>query len=113
MFGLDRDDAMNPFNPFLTMATAVTRRTEGGRVIGEAQRVSRMEALRLMTRHAARLSFDEARTGSIEVGKLGDLAILSDDVLTCPEDRIKSITVNVTIVGGRVAHDAGSKGDQR
>ena len=113
MFGLDPDAAMNPFNPFLTMATAVTRRTESGRVIGEAQRVSRIEALRLMTRDAARLSFDETRLGSIEVGKLGDLAILSDDLLTCPEERIKSITVNVTIVGGRVVHDAGSRGDQR
>ena len=112
MFGLDPDNAMNPFNPFLTMATAVTRRTEGGRVIGQAQRVSRMEALKLMTRDAARLSFDEARTGSIEVGKLGDLAILSDDLLTCPEDRIRSIAVDVTIVGGRVVHDAGAKGEE-
>ena len=110
MFGLDPDTAMNPFNPFLTMATAVTRRTEGGRVIGDAQRVSRMEALRLMTRNAAKLSFDEAHTGSIEVGKLGDLAILSDDPLTCPEGRIKSITVDVTLVGGRVVHDARAKG---
>jgi len=113
MFGLDPDAAMNPFNPFLTMATAVTRKTEGGRVIGDGQRISRMEALRLMTRDAARLSFDETRLGSIEVGKLGDLAILSDDLLTCPEDRIKSITVNVTLVGGRVMHDAAAKGDQR
>ena len=113
MFGLDPDDAMNPFNPFLTMATAVSRRTEGGQVIGQAQRVSRMEALQMMTRTAARLSFDQRRTGTIEVGKLGDLAILSDDLLTCPEDRIKSITVKVTIAGGRVVHDADSKGDQR
>jgi len=113
MFGLDPDAAMNPFNPFLTMATAVTRKTEGGRVIGDGQRISRMEALRLMTRDAARLSFDETRLGSIEVGKLGDLAILSDDLLTCPEDCIKSITVNVTLVGGRVMHDAAAKGDRR
>jgi predicted amidohydrolase YtcJ len=112
MFGLDPDAAMNPFNPFLTMATAVTRHTEGGRVIGEAQRVSRMEALKLMTRDAAKFSFDEARTGSIEVGKLGDLAILSADLLTCPEDRIRSITVDVTLVGGRVVHDAGAKGEE-
>ena len=102
MFGLDPDNAMNPFNPFLTMATAVSRRTEGGRVIGQAERISRMEALRLMTRDAARFSFDETRTGSIEVGKLGDLAILSADLLTCPEDRIRSITVDLTLVGGRV-----------
>ena len=47
MFGLDPDNAMNPFNPFLTMATAVSRRTEGGQVIGRAQRISRMEALQI------------------------------------------------------------------
>ena len=105
MFGLDPDTAMNPFNPFLTMATAVTRRTEGGQVIGEGERISREEALRLMTIDAARLSFDEQRTGSIEVGKLGDLAILSDDILTCSEDRIRSIRALMTIVGGRVIHD--------
>ncbi len=112
MFGLDPDNAMNPFNPFLTMATAVSRRTEGGQVIGQAQRVSRMEALQMMTRTAARLSFDQRRTGAIEVGKLGDLAILSDDLLTCPEDRMRSIAVELTMVGGRVVYDAGAMGEQ-
>ena len=108
MFGLDPDNAMNPFNPFLTMATAVSRQTEGGHVMGPAQRVSRMEALQMMTRNAARLSFDQRRTGAIEVGKLGDLAILSADLLTCPEDAIRSITADLTIVGGRVVHDVGA-----
>ena len=41
MFGADRDSAMNPFNPFLTMATAVTRRTESGQVIGAGEAVTR------------------------------------------------------------------------
>ncbi|BCS32174.1 amidohydrolase [Luteitalea sp. TBR-22] len=102
MFGADRDTAMNPFNPFLTIATAVTRRTESGRRIGAAEAVSRLEALRMMTIDAAALSFDEANRGSIEVGKLGDLAILSDDLLTCPADRIRHIKADVTIVGGQV-----------
>jgi hypothetical protein len=65
-----------------------------------------------MTRDAARLSFDESRTGSIEIGKLADLAILSGDLLTCPEDRIQTITVHLTMVGGRIVHDTGVKGDQ-
>ena len=65
-----------------------------------------MEALRAMTIEAARLSFDEARTGSIEVGKLGDLVVLSDDLLTCPDDRIHAITADLTIVGGRIVHDS-------
>ena len=107
MFGADRDTAMNPFNPFLTMATAVTRRTRSGQVVGAAEAVSREEALRMMTIDAAALSFDESQRGSIEVGKLADLAILSEDVLTVPADRIRHVTADVTIVGGEVVHTRG------
>ena len=78
MFGLDPNTSLNPFNPFLTIATAVTRRTEGGQVIGPNETITRQQALRMMTIEAARLSFDEARKGSIEVGKLADLTMLSD-----------------------------------
>jgi predicted amidohydrolase YtcJ len=52
------------------------------------------------------LSFDEKRKGSIEVGKLGDLALLSDDLLTCDSDRIKDIQALVTLVGGKVVYEA-------
>ena len=104
MFGADRDTAMNPFNPFLTMATAVTRKTERGRVIGGDEAVTREQALRMMTIDAAALSFDERDRGSIEVGKLGDLAILSDDLLSCPDERLPRIEADVTIVGGDVVH---------
>ena len=53
MFGVDPDRSLNPYNPFLTMGTAVTRRTEGGQVIGPEQAVSREDALRMMTSNAA------------------------------------------------------------
>ena len=102
MFGLDPNAALNPFNPFLTLYVAVTRKTEGGRVHGPEQRVSRPEALRMMTGDAAYLSFDETRKGSIEVGKLGDLAVLSEDFLACPEERIREIRALATVVGGKV-----------
>ncbi len=105
MFGLDPDSALNPYNPFLTMYVAVTRRTESGQVIGAGQAVSREEALRMMTIDAAHLSFDEGSRGSLEAGKLGDLAILSEDLLTCPVERIRSIEVVATIVGGRVVYE--------
>ncbi len=105
MFGADRDTAMNPFNPFLTMATAVTRRSERGRVVGAGEAVTREQALRMMTIDAAALSFDEGDRGSIEVGKLADLAILSDDPLTCAADRLPRIEADVTIVGGVVVHE--------
>ena len=87
------------------MYTAVTRKTESGLVVGPEQQVSREDALRMMTIDAAYLSFDEKRKGSIEVGKLGDLAILSDDLLTCDAERIKDIRAVLTVVGGRVVHE--------
>jgi predicted amidohydrolase YtcJ len=105
MFGLDPNASLNPFNPFLTMATAVTRKTQGGLVIGKEQAVSREDALRMMTVNAAYLSFDEKKKGSIEMGKLGDLAVLSDDFMACAPDRIKDIRVLATVRGGEVVHE--------
>jgi predicted amidohydrolase YtcJ len=106
MFGLDPSASLNPYNPFLTMYVAVTRRTQSGQAIGPEQAVSRADALRMMTVNAAYLSFDETRKGSIEVGKLGDLVVLSDDYLTCPAERIKDIRAVVTVIGGEMVHDA-------
>jgi predicted amidohydrolase YtcJ len=106
MFGVDPGGSLNPYNPFLTLYVAVTRRTEGGQVIGPEQAVSRADALKMMTIDAAWLSFEEGRKGSIEKGKLGDLAILSDDYLSCPPERIKDIRALVTVLGGRVVHEA-------
>jgi hypothetical protein len=105
MFGLDRDDAMNPFNPFLTMYTAVTRRTESGDVVSGAEAVSREDALRMMTSEAARFSFDEKNRGSIEPGKLGDFAVLDESLLTCPPERLRAIRADITVAGGRIAYE--------
>ena len=102
MHGVDPNKSLNPFNPFLAMYVAVTRRTESGRVIGTEQRISREQALRMTTIDAAYLSFDEKQKGSIEVGKLGDLVLLSDDLLTCDAERIKDIHPLTTVVGGKV-----------
>jgi predicted amidohydrolase YtcJ len=105
MFGVDPDTSLNPYNPFLTMYVAVTRRTQSGQVIGPEQAVSREDALKMMTINAAWLSFEERRKGSIEAGKLGDLAVLSDDFLGCPPERIKDIRAVVTVLGGKVVHE--------
>lgn len=105
MYGLDRNDALNPFNPFLTMYAASTRRTESGQVIGKDESVSREEALRMMTSAAARFSFDEKSRGSIEAGKLADFVVLDADFLTCPPERLPSIRPDLTVIGGRVAFD--------
>ncbi len=52
------------------------------------------------------LSFEEDRKGSIEVGKFADLAVLSGDYLTVPEDQIRSLESLLTIVGGRIVYAA-------
>jgi predicted amidohydrolase YtcJ len=104
MQGVDPDRALNPYNPFLAMYVAITRKTESGRVYGPEQKVSRMEALRMVTIDAAYMTFDEKNRGSIEVGKLGDLAVLADDFMTCSEDQIKGMKVVATVVGGRIVH---------
>jgi predicted amidohydrolase YtcJ len=105
MFGLDANEAMNPYNPFLTIYTATTRRTESGRIVSGAETVSREEALRMMTRDAARFSFDEKNRGSIESRKLGDFVVLDDHVLTCPAERLRSIRADLTVIGGDVVFD--------
>lgn len=102
MLGMDSNTALNPFNPFLTLYTVVTRKTQSGQVIGPSHVVSRKDALRMMTGNAATMSFDEGKKGSIEVGKLGDLVVVSDDYLNCPPDKIKDIQVVATVIGGKV-----------
>lgn len=75
-----------------------------GRVIAPGQRLSREAALRSATLEGAYLTFEEGDKGSLEPGKLADLVVLSDNPLTCNEERIKDITAEVTIVGGRIVH---------
>ena len=105
MFGLDPNDAMNPFNPVLTIYAATTRRTESGATVSPSDAVSRQEALRMMTSAAARFSFDEKNRGSIEIGKLGDFAVLDDHLITCPPERLRSIRPDVTVIGGKVVYE--------
>lgn len=79
-----------------------------GEVIGPEQRISREEAFRIFTSHGAYALGMEDELGSIEVGKLADLAILSEDPIACPEDHIKEIEVVATMVGGEIVHQRAS-----
>jgi predicted amidohydrolase YtcJ len=98
--------ALNPYHPLLAMQAAITRTTQGGRVIGPAERISRLDALRMTTINAAYIGFEEKKKGSIEVGKLADLAILTGDFLTIREDQIMSIKAYMTIVDGKIVYQA-------
>jgi predicted amidohydrolase YtcJ len=105
MLGLDANEALNPFNPLLTIYSATTRRTESGRVLGPGEAVTRQEALRMMTSTAARFSFDENDRGSIEVGKLGDFVVLDDHFMTVPAARLRTMRPDVTVIGGQVVFE--------
>jgi hypothetical protein len=101
--GSDYDTA--PLSPLFGIWTIVTRRTISGDVIGRDQALPREEALRMYTRNAAWSVFEDSRKGSLEPGKLADLAVLSGDLMAVPEDEIKDLEVVGTIVGGRPSYD--------
>lgn len=107
MVKLDPDLAINPYNPFMAMWSLVTRKTDRGTVFNPEQAVSREDALRIYTINNAYASFEEDIKGSIEAGKLADLAVLSGDILTCPEDEIRNIRPVLTVVGGKIVYDTG------
>ncbi|HZD02391.1 MAG TPA: amidohydrolase [Actinomycetes bacterium] len=92
-------------NPWLSLWWLVTGQSlDGGPRRDPRQRLSRAEALDLYTRAGAWFSFEEDRRGTLQPGWLADLAVLSDDFLTCDEEAIPSLESELTLVGGRVAH---------
>ena len=69
------------------------------------QRITREEALRASTMGNAYLTFEEELKGSIEPGKLADLVVLSEEIMTCPPERIEQMTVLMTMVGGTIVFE--------
>jgi predicted amidohydrolase YtcJ len=104
MIGHDKNRAVNPYNPFLSMWTEVTRLTDRGKVMHPEEKISRAEALKTHTIWAAYLQFAEKERGSIEAGKLADLVVIDRDFLTCPEEQIKDIQPIMTILNGRIVY---------
>jgi hypothetical protein len=88
--------------PLLGIAFAVTRRTKNGLSIDEDESVAPIEALRIHTANGAYASFEEDVKGTLEEGKLADLAILSENPLTVNPELIEKIVVEMTIIGGEV-----------
>jgi len=103
--GTDAFRAAN-YSPMLSLWWLVTGKTVAGSSIrSKSQNLTREEALRLYTIGSAWFTFDEGRKGSIEVGKLADLAVLNADYLTVPEDQIRSLESLLTLVGGRIVYN--------
>jgi predicted amidohydrolase YtcJ len=98
--------SINPYDPFLGIATAVTRRARGvDRPIHREHALTREGALRMYTVNNARLLFREKEVGSLEPGKLADFIVVDTDVTRCPEERIEQTKVLRTYLGGRLVFE--------
>jgi predicted amidohydrolase YtcJ len=96
------DSAVVPYPPLWVMYHFVTRDTISGGVLGADQQITRREALQVETINNAYLTFEERIKGSIEAGKLADLVVLPEDILTCPDKHIEQMQVLMTMVGGKM-----------
>jgi predicted amidohydrolase YtcJ len=96
------------YNPWVCLYWLTTGRTVGGMTMyRQANRVDRLQALRLWTEANTWFSNEEGRKGAIKVGQLADLAVLSDDYMSVADEEIKGIASLITVVGGTVVHADG------
>ena len=95
-----------PMNPWLHMYYATMGLNARQVMINVAQRISRQEVLKLYTSSNGWFLREENQLGTIEPGKLADLAVLSDDYFTIPDESLKKIRSVMTIVNGSIAHNA-------
>ncbi|HTP64189.1 MAG TPA: amidohydrolase [Geobacteraceae bacterium] len=99
------------YNPWTSLYWLVTGRTVGGmQLYPEENRMGREEALRLYTHGSSWFSGEEEKKGTLAPGQLADLAVLSADYMTIPEEEIRGIESVLTIVGGRVVYGAAEFG---
>jgi predicted amidohydrolase YtcJ len=98
------DTPVEDVDPIACFYASVSRKLKDGSVFFPDQRMSRMEALRSYTVNNAYSAFEEESKGSLKVGKLADITVLSKDILTIPEDQIPTAKVDYTIVGGKVMY---------
>jgi predicted amidohydrolase YtcJ len=84
---------------------AAIQLTQTGQHMGPQQGVTIDEALRMFTRHGAFVSFEEESKGTITPGKLADLVVLSGDPRAIPAEDLLSLSVEMTIIDGRVAYE--------
>ncbi|HUQ71490.1 MAG TPA: amidohydrolase, partial [Planctomycetaceae bacterium] len=99
------DAPVETLNPVDSFYASVTRRMASGEPFIPEQAMTRAEALRSYTRAAAWAGFEEDAKGTLSVGKLADIVVLSDDLLNVPADQLRSTRVDVTIIGGKVVYE--------
>jgi predicted amidohydrolase YtcJ len=94
-----------PIGPMIGLYAAVTRKGESGVVYGPGEAVSMRDAITMYTRIGAFLTREEKIKGTLETGKLADMIVLPEDPLNIPAEKLKSLKVDMTIVGGRILYD--------
>ena len=103
--GNGTDTPVEDVAPLACFYASVTRKLKDGSLFFQDQRMSRMEALKSYTWNNAYAAFEEGLKGSLKVGKLADVTVLSKDILTIPDDEIPSAKVDYTIIGGKVMYE--------
>jgi predicted amidohydrolase YtcJ len=97
------------YNPFVALRWMLDGKTVGGTALrGPEETPTREEALQMYTTGSAWFAHDEDRRGSLEAGKLADLAVLSKDYMKAPVEEIGAIESLLTMVGGRIVYAAGA-----
>jgi hypothetical protein len=107
LVGGGTDGPVVPVDPYLSMWWMTTRQVLKGYALGKEHAITPKEALTLYTINNARVMGVEHERGSIEVGKLADLAVLSQDILSVPPDAIRDTKALMTVVGGKIVYRNG------
>ncbi len=105
ILGNGTDVPVEDIDPIASFYSSVSRVMKDGGVFYPDQRMTREEALRTYTLNNAYAAFEEDLKGSLTVGKLADITVLSDDILSMPEADIPNARVDFTIVGGEVRYE--------
>ena len=90
-------------NPWFPITRAVLRTSRDGTEVDPQEAITVMDGIRMHTIWAAESGFEEDIKGSIEVGKLADLVVVSGDPLSLPPDRLLDLRADITIVDGKIA----------
>jgi predicted amidohydrolase YtcJ len=98
------DAPVEDVDPIASYYATVSRKVKDGSVFYPDQRMTRLEGLRSYTLNGAFAAFEERAKGSLEIGKYADIAVLSKDITTIPEDEIPTAQVSYTIVAGKVRY---------
>lgn len=106
IFTTHADTPVVPQAPLLAIWSACKRETLSGQILGKAQVLTPLEALKTYTTYPAYQNHEESLKGTLELGKYGDMVILDRDILNCATHEIKEARVLYTIVDGEVAYSA-------